>query len=292
MLEYFKPTSIQEATQLRASRSASCYLGGGTIVNSLSWEKQVQAGRCQAYEALIDVTALPLDGISCDDEYIYIGGNVTLQDILENALTPELLRQNLRQFVNRNVRNVATIGGSLASRQSCSNATAALVALHAEVEVCRYDAEKKAVECQFVSVEDYENCDCTQALISQVRVPKCWAGKACATRNYSRSMHDISLLVADVILSLQNGIVESISVSACGVASRVLRLSTLEKALQGQALPEREKLAELVKADIKVIDDFRSSAEFKAYTITELVDWCLHNAAAPAEHKCSCAGKR
>ncbi len=264
---------------MRAKTPKSAFLGGGTSVNSLGWKKQVAKGRVEDYQALIDVSELDMGSAEDKGEYIRFGGNLRFQDVLESPLCPTLLRAGLLQIANRNVRNMATLGGSLATKSPCSNVATALLALHAELEI-RYESSE-----QVVALEAMDSC-APGGLIVGIRVPKEWAALPCATRRYSRSNNDISLVLSDVIISEKDGKVDKISAVAGGVGPQILRLLDLEDALRGREIPSAAQVSALVSHDILPIDDFRGSAEFKAYMIGELTDWCLHQASVDF-HVCS-----
>ncbi|MBQ7568326.1 FAD binding domain-containing protein [bacterium] len=267
---------------MKAQIPRSAFLGGGTSINSLSWEKRVNSGRSQAYEALIDVSALDLGTVEKRDGFIRIGANLRFQDVFEHPLCPELLRAGFKQIVNRNVRNMATVAGSIAMKSPCSNVIAALMTLHAEVETADANGRRERV-----SLESFVNTSSEGLLITAVYIPEEWTGLHCSTRRYSRSQNDISIVLADVALEAADGKITRVSAVAGGVAPRVVRLVSLEAALLGQALPDAEAVGDLVKKDIAAISDFRGSAEFKAYMAGQLIDWCLHMAVDGAEC-CAC----
>lgn len=280
MLAYFKPTTVEEAVELKAQHPQGAFLGGGTSINSLGWSKRVDSGRAQGYDALIDISGADMGGIEEKDGFLRIGANLCFQDVLEHALCPNLLRAAFKQIVNRNVRNMATLGGALSLKSPCSNPIAALLALHAEVELSCHKGTKR------LAVEEFLEGDYHKALLTAVYIPGAWAQLNCATRRYSRSQNDISIVLADVVLDIEDGKVAKISAVAGGVAPTVRRLRSLEESLKGRALPSEEEVAALVQRDISAIDDLRGSAAFKTYTAGQLVDWCLHRAAESGSGGC------
>lgn len=273
MLSYYKPTTLEEAAQLKAQVPDSVFLAGGTVLNSLSWTNYVKEGRVQDYAALIDITGLDLGTVEEKDGYIRLAANIPVQQIYVHPLCPAMLRANLKQMDNLNIRNMGTLGGSLGVNSPCSNPLAALLCLHAEAEVYAEGEMKRGL------LEDYARYRQPNDLIVAFYVPKTWAKLPCATRRYSRSQSDISIVLADVIMQQQDGKVCQVSAVAGGVAPHVVRLGALEKALLGQEIPDSERVAKLVAQDIAPVSDIRGSAEFKALLIGELTDWCLHNVA-------------
>ena len=283
LLAYYKPTTVEEAVGLKAQNPQGAFLGGGTSINSLSWSKRVSSGRAEYFAALIDISAVDMGDVAEKDGFLRIGANLCFQDVMENTLCPKLLRAAFKQIVNRNVRNMATLGGSLSLKSPCSNPVAALLALHAEVELCCHNG------CKRLTVEEYLAGDYRKALLTAVYIPRSWADLACATRRYSRSQNDISIVLADVALEADDNKIAKFSAVAGGVGPKVLRLRTLEEALTGREIPSADEVADLVRKDTSAVDDLRGSAAFKTYTAGQLVDWCLRRA---LEGGCCCCGHK
>ena len=119
-------TSAVEAAGLKNSESA--FLAGGTEDNRLN--SSVDAAN------LISIGRIPeLDGISKDGECIRIGAMSTFQEILDNKLVPEYLKDACRFMGSRTKRNMATIGGNIALRRTDSYLYPTLLASHAMLDL-------------------------------------------------------------------------------------------------------------------------------------------------------------
>lgn len=117
---YHRPQSIEEALGLLARPSPKTVpLGGGTLLSH---------GQTESIE-VVDLQALGLDRIERHGNDLEIGATVTLQRLLEEESCPPALQRGLRQEAPLNLRNGATIAGTLVVCDGRSAFAAALLAL-------------------------------------------------------------------------------------------------------------------------------------------------------------------
>lgn len=119
---YEKPASLDEAYALLVQESNSALLGGG------AWLKF----RNNKFDILIDLSSLELDKIKEDKEKIIIGANCTLRQVETNELVIKkcpMLVQALKTIMGMTIRNLATIGGSIAGKFSFSDILAPLLVM-------------------------------------------------------------------------------------------------------------------------------------------------------------------
>ena len=124
---YHRPTSIDEALELLAAHpdSAALLAGGTQLVGDLP----------ENVESIIDLQALELSEITGDERVVHLGAMVTLQQMVDHAALPELLRTLAHAAAANTFRNNGTIGGLIASRDAESELLAALLAFECEVRI-------------------------------------------------------------------------------------------------------------------------------------------------------------
>ncbi|MGI5843715.1 MAG: FAD binding domain-containing protein [Candidatus Xenobium sp.] len=271
-LEFDKPATVAEAVELRRRYPTSLYLAGGAEVNSRGGHARCAPG--VKVDRAIQITHLPLRGYhSMPDEFL-LGAGTTIQDLIENPEAPPLLARAATQFANRNIRNVATLGGNLAINRSCSNLIPSLLALEAEIKLLEPEGEKVIPLEQYVAGHD------PSSLILSVKIPRQRLEAPWATRKHSRTVNDLSIVSVAVVHEGNRGSLRRVAVALGGVAPTAVRLHDLEERLEGQALPDRDTLEGWVKDMIHPIDDVRGSAAYKRQVGAALVGWALHHAAA------------
>lgn len=127
---YHRPGNLDEALALlNRNESVTLVIGGGT---------QVGAGLAGAGE-LVDIQAFADDTISATGNRVTYGSLVRLQDVMDNAHSPELLRETAGREGPNTLRNAATVGGTVATADWESELVAALLVHEATVAIARLD---------------------------------------------------------------------------------------------------------------------------------------------------------
>jgi putative selenate reductase FAD-binding subunit len=260
--EFFKPQTIIEAVALKDKyKDEAVFLAGGTDVNC----RDANA----AVEKVIGIEQLNLNEISKTDDALLIGAGVTIQELIDSPKVPDQLTLAARHFVNRNIRNIATIGGNIASNNSTSNLIPILVALDAELKLAASDAS--------VSVYDYITRERSR-LIESITISSDKLKKPYGLRKFSRTANDISIIVAAVTFNIRNEIVSNLRVAAGGVSKHVVRLTALEDKLEGDKLPARREIEDTVKKAVSPLKDIRGGMRFKKHLAGVLVSDCIYDA--------------
>ena len=128
---YHRPKSLDEALTLLANPQHTL-LAGGTVLNSDSDPTQV---------SMIDLQDLNLAGIAGNSKAVTIKAMTTLQDILEDAQIPKIVRQAAKKELPSTLRTLGTIGGTVVAGGSNSVMLAALLVHEARVLTIGPDGE-------------------------------------------------------------------------------------------------------------------------------------------------------
>ncbi len=124
VVEYHRPSSVEEALELLA-RPTATVLAGGTLVNATPTTHPVIA---------VDISRLGLSGIELlTDGRLRLGAATTLQQIVDHPLVPAVLRELARRESVSTLRTLATVGGTLAAGGPESELVAGLLVCEAEV---------------------------------------------------------------------------------------------------------------------------------------------------------------
>ena len=126
--EYKRAESLEEAWQLNQKKQ-------NRILGGMIWLKMENINVGTA----IDLSGLGLDTIEETDEGFAIGAMVTLRQLEFHpgldAYTQGALRESVRHIVGVQLRNLATVGGSIYSRFGFSDVLTMFLALDASVEL-------------------------------------------------------------------------------------------------------------------------------------------------------------
>lgn len=123
---YHRPQTPEEALNL-LKLPATLALGGGTLLNSSAYKSQDIS--------VVDLQALKLNQLHKKGHTLEIGATVTLQELLESAHTPEALGEAIRQEATLNIRNLATVAGTLVAGDGRSAFATMMLALDAKLTV-------------------------------------------------------------------------------------------------------------------------------------------------------------
>ncbi len=123
---YHRPETLQEALSLiRRPIPRTVPLGGGTLLSH---------GTPDPVE-VVDLQALGLDGIAESGKELEIGATATLQSLLEHPSCPPAMKKALKLETPLNLRNSATVAGTLVTCDGRSTFTTVLLALDAKLSM-------------------------------------------------------------------------------------------------------------------------------------------------------------
>ena len=243
VMEIFRPISIREAMRAGSQPGAS-YLGGGTWLAS---------GRGDPPVILISLERLGLGFIRCAEARCAIGASVCFQQILDGPGMPDAMRRAVSKTASRTLRNMVTVGGELGLLSPSSVLLPVLIALHA----CVHLAGRKAIDVERYCSEKLSG------LIVDISIPD--SALPCAVECLSRTSHSIKSLVVAVSALAAQPRISGLRVVVSDCRGQLLRLSGIEKALEGAALPPRDRLAAMVRSAVSPRPDMHASAAYKSY---------------------------
>jgi xanthine dehydrogenase YagS FAD-binding subunit len=114
---YVRASGVDEAIETLVADPDAAYLAGGTTQVDLLLKDGVLTN-----DRLVDITRLPLRGISRVDDSIRVGALTTMEELAADPTVTERLafvREALLLGASTQLRNMATIGGNLLQRTRC-----------------------------------------------------------------------------------------------------------------------------------------------------------------------------
>lgn len=125
--QYHRPLTLDDAIALIA-RPDAVALAGGTTIN---------AAPDRAASTAIDLQELDLAGIDVEGDEVRVGATTRLQDLVDSALIPTVLRDLARREAPSTIRTMATVGGTIGTADPESELLAGLLAFGARVTLAR-----------------------------------------------------------------------------------------------------------------------------------------------------------
>ncbi len=270
-MNYLKPSTVEEATELLGS-SQGMILAGGTDACVYMAE-----GFCDP-ETLIDIGAIDsLRGIetqpSDDGDVLWIGACTTISEIEASEALPRALRQGAHAIGSPQIRNLGTIGGNICNASPCGDTLAPLLSLEARF-VLRSATGTRTVESADFFTGPKQTVLQAGELLECIDLPidSCeWISAFRMIGN--RNGQAISQVNAAVSTKLEGGVIQAMRAAVGSVAPVPLRLPQLEGALVGKTLQSVQwaDLKAPIMAEIRPIDDVRSTATYRQELAVTLI---------------------
>jgi CO/xanthine dehydrogenase FAD-binding subunit len=156
---YHRPRTLDEALTL-LTQPNRIPLGGGTFLSH---------GQTDSIE-VVDLQSLNLDFIKKSGNTLEIGAAVTLQQLLDSEHCPQALKTAIKLEAPLNIRNAATVAGTLVASDGRSTLGTVLLATDARLELAKLTDGK--VEKRTISVGEYLPLrDLQGSLITSIVMP-------------------------------------------------------------------------------------------------------------------------
>ena len=238
---------------IESKTEAAVFIAGGTEVNRLGSDAAAEA------DTLISLKKCSgLRGIKADPGSVRIGAMCTFQDIAGSDEVPAYMKEAALFMASRTKRNMATIGGNIASWRSDSYILPALLAANASVEVIKKDSATESL-----SLDGYrEAADAEEEmLITAVIVP---TAIKLVSKRYANTAQSHAVLTMSAALS-EDGLSMAGAVKNAGI----LRFCDLEKAFINDPEISEDKIIKMVKecSGLETADDMFGSDAYKRYLI-------------------------
>lgn len=259
-MEYFAPATPKEAESLKKRTGrGGVYLAGGTILN---WKRSPKA------DVLIDLKNLKLDYMRVSGSRITLGAMTTIQELAENERLPDALLAAAGNFTSRNVRNMATIGGSVAGRFFVSDTLPVLLAFRARAEFFLNGSKNT------LPVEEWLRS--RPGLLCSIIIDR--PGRQVKVRQERISAIDFPMLVTAVGFDAASGRIEEPVVAISGASARTQVLRSAATYLEGGSLKSvsHAELNRLVQKEILLTDNLKASAAVKRRFIESHVKTMLN----------------
>lgn len=262
--EYFAPQTVPEALDLlkRYGEDAKVLAGGHSLIPLMKL-------RLAAPQYLIDLNRLPdMAYIKESDGMLRIGALTRHGDLEHSELIRKrypLLADTARVIADPLVRNMGTIGGSLAHADPAGDWGAALLAAGAEV-VATGPKGQRTVSLSDLFVDTFTTSLQSDEILTEVRVPQPVPRSGGAYLKLERKVGDFAIAAVGAALVLDGkGAVERAGIGLCNVGATSLRARKAEDALKGKQ-PEASAIARAAEAaagEADPVSDLRGPAEYK-----------------------------
>lgn len=250
--DYHKPSSVQEATSLLASKEdATVVAGGQTLIPTLKH-------RLAQPTDLVDLSGVAeLKGVKMDGDTLVIGAMTTHADVAADATVRSAIPAlaDLADGIgDAQVRNCGTIGGSVSNNDPAADYPAALLALGATVVTTN----------RSISADDFFTGMFDTALepgeiVTEIRFPKP------ARAAYAKFPNPASRYAIVGVMVAEGGGQIRVAVTGAG-QDGVFRATEIEQALSGTFSADAAKAIKLSPDAMSA--DIHASADYRAHLVS------------------------
>jgi carbon-monoxide dehydrogenase medium subunit len=261
--EYTAPATLAEALKLLDGGNAKALAGGMSLIPLMKL-------RFAAPEHLVDIGRLAdLNYIRQDAEGIHVGATSTHYQVENSALLRgkcPLLAEAASNIGDMQVRNMGTIGGSIAHADPAADYPASLLALEATVKLVSARGER------MVSIQDFFADTFTTALepgeiVREVVVPVESSGAGTSYQKVVQPASGFAIVGIAARVRKEGGKVTFVRVGVTGLAGKPYRAQNVEQALAGSAgqLADLQKAAAVVAQGVDANSDLHGSAAYRSH---------------------------
>lgn len=245
-IAYYAPATLDEAESLKKKVKGYHYFAGGTIFN---WKGSPKV------KGLIDLKNLHLSNIEVADSKIVIGATATIQDVAGNPNLPEPLTKAAKLFTSRNIRNIATAGGTATGRFFVSDVLPVFITLKADIEYFQ-DGRKESLPLS-TWLKDRPGIICS-IIIKNVN-------RKVTLQQEKISSIDFPLIVTSIGCDIADNMVNDPVVAISGASKKIVISESGTKYLSGKQLSDIdfEALNSAVQKDVQPTGSVKATPRVK-----------------------------
>ncbi len=247
--EYVNPDTVQSAYEI-GQMPNSLYVSGGLMVSQIKSER---------LERLIDLKSLDLDYIREEEEYFKIGANTKLSSLISHpsfsSLGENFVKKSIKEIGSVQIRNMATVGGSIAFRLGWSDVITIFMTIGSQVEIYNGKFQK-------MDLEDFISQKIKGAIITEITVPK--IESKCVFEKFAKSNFDIATLNLGLRVSLDGNFIKEARIVAGSRPMISQRIREVEEFVTGKEIDKiSDEASKLIQKVIQTGTDLRASAEYR-----------------------------
>jgi len=262
--EYHRASSVRDALALLAQfgDEAKLLAGGHSLL-------PVMKLRFAAPAHLIDISRIAaLAGVTDGGAALHIGATTRHADVVHSALVrakAPLLAEVASHIGDPLIRNMGTIGGSVAHADPAADLPAAMLALDATMVAAGPDGERTIAADDFFT-DVFATSLRPGELLTEIRIPVAATGSGGAYEKNPDPASGYAIVGIAAHVVVTDGAITAARIGMTGLGPNPMRLTGVESALTGQPATAAAAATAAAQAATATsfADDARGSAAFKA----------------------------
>jgi carbon-monoxide dehydrogenase medium subunit len=261
--EYSSPATLQEALQLLGSGERKVLAGGMSLIPLMKL-------RLAAPEHVVDLGRVPgLDQITESEGRITIGAMATHHQVESSPLVRgrcPLLAETASHIGDVQVRNMGTIGGSVAHADPAADYPAALLALEAEVRLVSAQSDRVVPISEFF-VDTFTTALEPGEIVLEIRVPVEESNAGYRYEKMEQPASGFAIVGIAARIRKQGGRIAMARIGVTGMSPKAFRARNAEKLLEGTpgSQADIQAAAGVVGAGEEANTDLSASADYRRH---------------------------
>jgi carbon-monoxide dehydrogenase medium subunit len=266
--EYEAPSTLDDAVKIAAQAGAVLLAGGQSLITELK-------RAAVSPSVVVDLRRIESLQASGDDGW---GAMVTLDDIAaQMGVAQSALTDALEAIHDPQVRNRATIGGSIALVQQGADLPAVALALGAVITVAGPAGPRSVDAADFVTTEDRLK---PGEIVTAVRIPPPAPGSGSAYEKMANPASGYAICGVAASVALSGGKIEEAVIGLAGAGPTAVSLTATAKTLVGSAATDKAvtKAAAAAADGLQMPLDLAAPSDYRAHLTRVLTARALRRA--------------
>ena len=217
-----------------------------------------------------------LNGITADEEYIYIKACNSLLEVYNSPLVPEILKKAVITMANPAIRNMATIGGNIANAAKVGDTLPVLFLLDAKLELRSKNDRRIEKISDFIKGK-YQTDLRSGELLYQIIIPNKNYQVSYFNKLGTRHGDILSKLSVSSVLTIEDNIIKDFRVAFGAINDKPLRDRFIEEKIINKDISQGQSLIYTLIEDYRLLlhgeTDKRSTRRYREETAIKI----LHN---------------
>jgi len=257
--EYSAPATLQEALSLIENSDSKLLAGGMSLIPLMKL-------RLAQPEHVIDLARIPgLNGIDVSGAVIRIGATATHHQVETSAAIRArcpLLAETASQIGDPQVRNMGTIGGSIAHADPAADYPAALIALEAKFRLASAKGERTVGAAEFFQ-DAFTTALQPGEIVVAVDIPVEDSGEGYAYEKLAHPASGFAVVGVAVRIKKAAGKITMARIGVTGLGSHAFRAQNAERLLE--SVSDGASAAAVVAEGVDANSDLYASAEYRLH---------------------------
>lgn len=257
--EYIKGESVQQALkEIQKGGSRAGFIAGGTEIQRL--------GSSLSYDKVVSLDAIGVADISADEHKVTIGAMATFTQILASNLVPSYLKEAILFCGSFTKRNMATIGGNIATMRDDSYLIATLLAAKARIHIgdISVDGEYSVENIPLREYQEFKDHFNGSLILSiELNRPK----RVVFSKRFARTVQSPAAITISFGSAIEDGALTDVRIFAAIRGTGIIRLKKVEDGIMERQFVDPDDVATVVNSEIAFVDDITGSAGYKHYIV-------------------------